>query len=276
MSGPRYSIGEFAKLLGVSADTIRYYEKLGLFSSSRDPGNNYRSYGEPDALDFMNLKMCRSLDMGIDEMRDVGRSKSVREQRGWLDGKQREINGEIEHLRRQSARIEELKKFYAFADDEGGKVGEVDMCASYSLYTFGNHAHRSPEALRLARVWMDKLPFTFVTVGITRESLLSEEETLDLSLGVGVLDRYQKELGLPLASDVEPFPAGHGVYQHLSVHDFFSIGKKDLAPLYEYIERKGLRIASGATGRTLASERLEGEIRHHISFRVLVEKREKD
>jgi len=272
----RYSIGEFAKLLGVNADTIRYYEKLGLCSSSRDPGNNYRSYDDSDALDFLNLKMCRSLDMGIGEIRDARGGESVGEQLAWLERKQGETDAEIGRLLRQRARIEELKKFYAFADGEEDRVDEVDMCASYSLYTFGNRAHRSPEALRLAQAWMDKLPFTFVTVGITRESLLSEEEGLDLSLGVGVLDRYQEELGLPLTPDVEPFPAGHGVYQHLSVHDFFSIGKKDLAPLYEYIERKGLRMTSGATGRTLASERLDGEIKHHISFRVLVEKREKD
>ena len=53
MSGMSYSIGEFARLVGVSADTIRYYEKLGLCSSARNPGNNYRRYDERDALDFM-------------------------------------------------------------------------------------------------------------------------------------------------------------------------------------------------------------------------------
>ena len=76
---------------------------------------------------IVRSKVQSESDMGIDEMRDVERSKSVREQRGWLEGKQREINGEIERLRLQSARIEELKKFYAFADDEGDRVGEVDM-----------------------------------------------------------------------------------------------------------------------------------------------------
>ena len=122
---------------------------------------------------------------------------------------------------------------------------------------------------------MDKLPFTFVTVGITKESLLSEGAALDLRLGVGVLDRYQERLKLPLTPDVERFPAGPGVYYHLGVRDFFSIGKKDIAPLYEHVERRHLRITSGAMGRTLASEHRGGEILHHISFRVLVEEKEK-
>ena len=273
MSGKSCSIGEFAKLLGVSADTIRYYEKLGLFSSSRDPGNNYRRYAESDALDFMNLKMCRSLDMGIDEMRGAGLQRSVGEQRSWLDRKQDETRAEIARLQRQSARIEELKKFYAFADAEETCVGEVDMCAAHCLYTIGSASHHSSEALHLARSWMDRLPFTFVAVGITKESLLSEGEALDLRLGLGVLDRYQASLELPLAPEVETFPAGRSVYQHFGVRDFFSIRKADLAPLYEYLERKGLRIASGATGRTLASEYSGGQILHHISFRVLVEEK---
>lgn len=273
MSGESYSIGEFARLLGVSADTIRYYEKLGFFSSSRDPDNNYRRYAEPDALDFMNLKMCRSLDMGIDEMRDTGLTGSVAEQLSWLDRKQAETEAEIARLRRQSARIGELKKFYGFASVEEDRVGEVDWCASHCLYTFGASSHRGAEALRLARIWMDRLPFTFVAVGITRESLLSEGGELDLRLGLGVLDRYQASLDLPMSPEVETFPAGRSVYQRLGVRDYFSIRKADLAPLYEYIERKGLRIASGATGRTLASERRDGQLLHHISFRLLVEEK---
>ncbi|GII27063.1 MerR family transcriptional regulator [Planotetraspora mira] len=40
-------IGEFAKRVGVSTDTIRFYGKVGFFSSSRSE-NGYRHYTEKD------------------------------------------------------------------------------------------------------------------------------------------------------------------------------------------------------------------------------------
>jgi len=40
-------IGEFAKKVGVTTDTIRFYEKVGFFSRSRGP-NGYRHYSEDD------------------------------------------------------------------------------------------------------------------------------------------------------------------------------------------------------------------------------------
>ena len=38
-----YKIGEVANILGVSADTIRYYEKAGIVYSKKDSSNGYRS-----------------------------------------------------------------------------------------------------------------------------------------------------------------------------------------------------------------------------------------
>lgn len=34
-----YKIGEVASILGVSTDTIRYYEKMGIVYSKKDPSN---------------------------------------------------------------------------------------------------------------------------------------------------------------------------------------------------------------------------------------------
>jgi MerR family Zn(II)-responsive transcriptional regulator of zntA len=40
-------IGEFARRAGVTTDTIRFYEKVGFFSSDR-AANGYRVYGDED------------------------------------------------------------------------------------------------------------------------------------------------------------------------------------------------------------------------------------
>lgn len=48
------SIGEFAKAVGVSVETIRFYERRGLLAPERRKANGYRVFG-PDAVRRMRL-----------------------------------------------------------------------------------------------------------------------------------------------------------------------------------------------------------------------------
>ncbi|MFA6506158.1 MAG: hypothetical protein WCT14_08675 [Treponemataceae bacterium] len=145
------------------------------------------------------------------------------------------------------------------------------MDETYSLYTLGAGCRRSDEALNLMRAWMSNLPYTYFSVGITRESLLSENESLDVRLGIGALKRYREKLSLSLSSDIECFPAGKSVVMTAAVPDLFAITKKDISPLYEHVKEKGYRILSASDGRALASETVDGRTTHFISVRVLVE-----
>lgn len=60
-------IGELARELGVSADTLRFYERSGLLPDPQRAENNYREYGAAD-LDRIRLMLdLRRLDLPLDE-----------------------------------------------------------------------------------------------------------------------------------------------------------------------------------------------------------------
>jgi len=266
-----YTIGEFAKLLGLNPDILRYYEKAGILRPERDPGNNYRMFSDSQALQVLNLRLYRSLDMTLDEMKGIAQGQSVHEQNRALSQERTRLAEEIRRLERQANRIDELKRYYDFAEQDVGKVGEIDREEAHCLFVFGSGVRRSPGALRLMRQWMKYLPYTFFSVGVSKENLLSEDETLGMRLGAGILERYRKEFDMPLSGDVETVPQGKGVYMFLSSSDVFGLTKRDIAPLYEYISDRGYRIISGATGRTFAAENVDGSPRYFFSLRVLVE-----
>lgn len=46
--------GELAKLAGVSTDTLRHYERLGVLPAARRQANGYREY-DPDAIEHLRL-----------------------------------------------------------------------------------------------------------------------------------------------------------------------------------------------------------------------------
>jgi DNA-binding transcriptional MerR regulator len=56
-------IGELARELGVSADTLRFYEKSGLLPGPGRGENGYREYGPPDVERLRLVVELRRLDI---------------------------------------------------------------------------------------------------------------------------------------------------------------------------------------------------------------------
>lgn len=62
-------IGELARRVGVSTDTVRFYERSGWLPRATRRDNDYREYGEPDVEHLRLLIDLRRLDVPL---RDAG------------------------------------------------------------------------------------------------------------------------------------------------------------------------------------------------------------
>ena len=66
---PQHRIGDAARLSGVSAANIRYYEKEGLLRPGVRGDNSYRFYSSADLHRLRFIRLCRAMDMSLDEVR---------------------------------------------------------------------------------------------------------------------------------------------------------------------------------------------------------------
>ena len=80
----KYRIGSFKRLTGFSEATLRYYERLGLLSPSRDDGNDYRSYDEEDLLQLVQVSQYSGFDIPLAELPGEGRELSAEAMRALL------------------------------------------------------------------------------------------------------------------------------------------------------------------------------------------------
>src|SRR5246127_1551283 len=97
-------IGELAKRTGSLVETIRYYEREGLLPEPVRSEGNYRVYSDSDLERLQFIRHCRSLDMTLEEIRDLLRFRDA------PDENCSEVNAFLdEHIERVANRIKELK-----------------------------------------------------------------------------------------------------------------------------------------------------------------------
>ena len=63
------SIGEAAKLSGVKAPTIRFYEEIGLLPRPARTGANRRLFADDDLRRLAFIRHCRELGFNLDALR---------------------------------------------------------------------------------------------------------------------------------------------------------------------------------------------------------------
>ena len=55
----KYKIGELAKLLNISTNTVRRYENQGYIYAVRNEDSGYRYYDEDGVFDITNIRLLR-------------------------------------------------------------------------------------------------------------------------------------------------------------------------------------------------------------------------
>jgi DNA-binding transcriptional MerR regulator len=66
-----YTIGQLAKMAGVSVRTLHHYDQIGLLKPSARTAAGYRLYGEQDLLRLQQILFFKELDMPLSEVRAV-------------------------------------------------------------------------------------------------------------------------------------------------------------------------------------------------------------
>lgn len=71
------NIKQAAQKSGISERNIRYYEQAGLITPARNPENDYRQYTEENMRTLKMIRILRSVDMPVEDIRDVLQGKTA-------------------------------------------------------------------------------------------------------------------------------------------------------------------------------------------------------
>lgn len=97
-------IGDLARRAQCPAETIRYYEHEGLLPKPTRTAGNYRLYGLAHVERLSFIRNCRSLDMTLEEIRQLLRVRDIPQEN--CDAAHRLLDEHIAHV---ATRVEELQ-----------------------------------------------------------------------------------------------------------------------------------------------------------------------
>lgn len=99
--------GQFAKLMGVSKDTLFHYDRMGIFSPEIKADNGYRYYSI-NQLDVFNvIKTLKELYMSLKEIKQYLSKRSPNELIGLLEQESGILDAKIEQLQKMKRVITE-------------------------------------------------------------------------------------------------------------------------------------------------------------------------
>ena len=240
------TIGQMAKLNGVSQQTLRFYDKMGLLSPVyRGEDNRYRYYNIRQSAVLDIIQYMKSLGIGLKDIKHQLDSQDLDYIEKALRQKQRQIDEEIRDLKFQRRAIErtvESFERYRRAPPDGSilmeYIGKRQMYRIDAGINFYDHDLETyEEMLRQLRerLMSDRLPqIYFCNAGtILRRDRLLKGEFYSTEVFVFVDQEFVPE------THMETVPAGN----YLCIYcDNFYKEKEYVQRLMGYINNQGYQV----------------------------------
>ncbi len=103
-----HRISEAAALSGITAANIRFYEKEKLIGAHGRSDNGYRVYSDADVHQLRFIRLCRALDMSLDEVRTLlGLDLDIKADCATA---RQALDGHLGHVRARLAELAELER----------------------------------------------------------------------------------------------------------------------------------------------------------------------
>lgn len=265
----KYSIGEFASILGITADTLRLYEKHDIVRPMKDHHNNYRYFDDLDARNLLSSRWYRSMQIPLQDVAELINEAPPERVVESIAAARLQLEAEIRRstmlLDKMNAIHQELKVI----GDSFYKCRIKQMPGIYRIrQTDKNHLLQKECLKRMVQAWMELLPFTFYSFRIQNPEGNSGNRELDYSWGLALLEEDQEQLGVCLNDSVEYLPPGTCISAVIVISDEEYIEQKAFQFMLDYAEEHRYAVTGDIYGKILFTERIKGENKSYLEINL--------
>lgn len=199
----KYRIGEMAEFFGLTKEAIRYYERKGIVTSTRDERTGYRYYERDEITTLKQIRTYESLGFSLDDAQAMAVETTFSEMEERIDRKLSELKKKEAAIARMRQELERQQvSANAF---KSGRMELRVMPETYFWRRVPDEASAKTEAERewIARTrseekrWVEAMP-PVVLCGLHYDKDLNPSQVF----GSVIAKNTAESLGLPLSCAV--------------------------------------------------------------------------
>lgn len=180
------TIGALSKFTGISAHTIKYYEKIGMVSAQRQASSNYRSYNVRVCTDLYECIKYRNMGFSLKQTKELLKEADDERLLALLKERNIQLEEEIEQLLQMQQRVTYYEKEIENFDQKIGKWYIEESPAFYFRVQTKGLAYEEQVLQDMNINFIDYSPLCKTVVCLKKEYF--EGDFNEFAWGLGVME----------------------------------------------------------------------------------------
>lgn len=266
----KYCIGEFASILGVTADTLRLYEKHDIVRPTKDNSNKYRYFNDLDARDLLMSRWYRSMGIPLPEVATLMKESSLEQVMGRMQETESNLEEEIKRKTMLLKKMNEIHNELRELDSSLYTCKLKQLPGMYRLKQTDKNALLKNDIVKsLVNTWMDLLPYAFYSFRIEDTGIFfSENNNFNYSWGLTLLEDEAQQFEMDSEEYAEYISPSLCISATILCTDEKYITKNSLQFMFDYIEANHYSISGDVVGKLLLTEKIEGHNRSYLEVNI--------
>lgn len=222
---------QICRMVGISAETLRYYVNEGIIHPRQDPGNYYFYYSKEDAIRLLQIRMMRGYGTPVRVIsQKISAIKDGRSFDAFLDGLEAD-------LLQQKREIEERLRILRFWRGELGADTPPVYLYHDEAPEYAAFYRKTEESVAKVQKMQQYMPKAYVTL-----QLSADRPSYDVGLTVSgsLIDQQTRE---DFAKDFLVLSEDR-ILMDLHYDDISQISFSDFAPVFDYAARHNFQVTS--------------------------------
>ena len=228
-----YTIGELAKILGITAETIRYYERKGIIAPIHDQETGYRYYTTWDLHMLIRARCYLGFGLSIEETAGILQSKSLEEIDDLLEEQEQIIQKNIIYQMNLLKRLRTNRKLISRSEN-----------LNFTL-------QKRPGIYRIDTQ-------KCYTIDLKKEER-EELENKEFYYGIGVEEEFAGVLDIKESEYVHYYPEQLCLYMCVPSRSSQILTYEVLQPAFDYMEKNNLQLAGDVISQVVSMWKPEEE-----------------
>ena len=248
-----YTIGEMARILGVTAETIRYYERKKIIRPLHNEESGYRYYTTWDLHMIIRARCYLGFGFTIEETADILQKENIGEIDDVLSRQEEALEQKIMY---QMNLLKKLRMNRTLIKDSKEQSHQLTLQMSPAMYRINTQVNYelilSKEEQREIGRMCEKVPALFHKEDI-------EAGSTDFDFGIGIEEPFARLLNVQESEKIRFHPSRLCLYMCVPSRSSQFLTYHVLQPAFDYMREHSLQLGGDVVTQIVAMCRPEEE-----------------